>query len=449
VVEETRAILRLLGVDERRLRVKWISASEGAAFASEIQAFVQFLKEFGENPLRDKRKRDFPLTIHPKSEGVEKRPLLLTEEQIEYCMECSNCTGACPVSRNNPRFSPKQIIKQTSMKLEEDLLQSREIWACLGCAQCNTRCPAIIDFSEINRYHRQQAREIGNLPEKSHHGILQIITRLQTHPIQQHRITWAEKSGNFSETGEYFYFVGCLPYFDVTFRYLNLSPLESAQSVLKLLNRIGIEPVISKDERCCGHDALWSGDEATFRKLAMWNLEVIQASGARTVLFSCPEGYATFKYDYPKYFGELPFKVVQMTEFLTRELIDTGLVWQPSSDGVVTYQDPCRLGRWAGIYEAPRQLLKLVPGTELIEMERNRENALCCGTTAWMECSRCSKAIQTERLLEAEQTEAKTLITACPKCQIHLTCAQSGEDISIKVKDIYTYLVQRLDWENT
>jgi Fe-S oxidoreductase len=66
-----------------------------------------------------------------------------------------------------------------------------------------------------------------------------------------------------------------------------------------------------------------------------------------------------------------------------------------------------------------------------------------------MECSRCSKAIQTERLLEAEQTEAKTLITACPKCQIHLTCAQSGEDISIKVKDIYTYLVQRLDWENT
>jgi len=101
---------------------------------------------------------------------------------------------------------------------------------------------------------------------------------------------------------------------------------KSAQSVLKLLNKIGIEPVISKDERCCGHDALWSGDETTFRKLAMWNLEVIQASGARTVLFSCPEGYSTFKYTYPKYFGELPFKVVQMTEFLTRELIDTGLV---------------------------------------------------------------------------------------------------------------------------
>jgi Fe-S oxidoreductase len=82
-------------------------------------------------------------------------------------------------------------------------------------------------------------------------------------------------------------------------------------------------------------------------------------------------------------------------------------------------------------------------------MERNRENALCCGTSAWMECSSCSKAIQTERMQEAIQTGAQTLITACPKCQIHFTCAQSGTDINLKVTDLYTYLNQRLSQTET
>ncbi|PQP33796.1 (Fe-S)-binding protein, partial [Desulfobacteraceae bacterium SEEP-SAG9] len=119
-------------------------------------------------------------------------------------------------------------------------------------------------------------------------------------------------AGAFQESGEYFYFVGCLPYFDVTFNYLDLAPLDTAKSILKLLNRMGIEPVISNDERCCGHDALWSGNETIFRELAERNIEVIKSSGAKTVLFSCPEGYVTFKNYYPKYFGELPFEVLHM-----------------------------------------------------------------------------------------------------------------------------------------
>jgi Fe-S oxidoreductase len=78
-------------------------------------------------------------------------------------------------------------------------------------------------------------------------------------------------------------------------------------------------------------------------------------------------------------------------------------------------------------------------------MERNREHALCCGTSAWMECSSYSKAIQSERLQEALQTGAQTLITACPKCQIHLLCAQPTTAVDLKIIDIYTYLKQCLD----
>jgi len=102
------------------------------------------------------------------------------------------------------------------------------------------------------------------------------------------------------------------------------------------------------------------------------------------------------------------------------------------------------LGRLAGVYEPPRQLLELLPETQLVEMERNRENALCCGTSAWMECASYSKAIQVERMQEAVQTGAQTLITACPKCQIHFSCAQSGTESDLKIIDLYTYLKRRL-----
>jgi Fe-S oxidoreductase len=425
--------------------VRWISASEGAEFAQEIREFNEILAQLGNNPLAEVRQWDPDQDPSGQIDiGTEEQPRL-TKEQVEYCMECSNCTGTCPVSRQNPAFVPKQIINRAAMGLEDDIVKSREVWACLGCAQCNTRCPALIDIAEFNRSYRQRAREAGNPPVESHHGIQQAISHIQRHPVKQSRTDWAQKTGKSREKGKYFYFVGCLPYFDTTFRYLGLSPLESAKNALILLNRLGIEPVISDDERCCGHDAMCSGDEETFRELALWNLEVIKSSGADTVLFGCPEGYATFHDYYPRYFGELPFEVIHLTEFLAREIPKAGLTFRSLNQDRVTFQDPCRLGRWSGIFDPPRQLLTFIPGLSLVEMERNRKNALCCGTSAWMECSSCSKSIQMERLMEAQQTEAKELITACPKCLIHLTCAQSGEDIDIHVKDIYTYLSERLE----
>ena len=333
------------------------------------------------------------------------------------------------------------------MDPEEGLLHSHEIWACLSCSLCSSRCPVEIDFPEFMRSYREKARKAGNLPQESHHGILQTVARIQQRDIQQDRVAWAREAGAFKEKGDYFYFVGCLPYFDVVFKYLELSPLDSARSVLSLLNRMGIEPVISNDERCCGHDALWSGDEQTFRKLAERNVEMIKASGAKTVLFSCAEGYNTFKLHYPKLLGDLPFETLHMTEFLERELPGKDLPFQPSSNGTITYHDPCRLGRGTGVYEQPREILKLVPETNLVEMPHNRENAICCGTSAWMECSNCSRTVRLERLHEAIKTGAKTLITACPKCQIHFTCAQRNAELDLKVEDLYAYIAGSLKEE--
>ena len=135
------------------------------------------------------------------------------------------------------------------------------------------------------------------------------------------------------------------------------------------------------------------------------------------------------------------FKNLQLRHKATPESI--GIEFE-EAEQVVTYHDPCRLGRLAGIYDAPRELLNAIPGIELREMERSRENGVCCGTTGWTNCSSCSKEIQMQRLAEAGNTGAGTVITACPKCQIHFRCTKSAFDLEIEVTDLYDLLADRI-----
>ena len=102
----------------------------------------------------------------------------LTEQQINYCMECGVCTGSCPVSYEWEHFSPRQMIRR-SLDKETPLSLTREVWACLTCARCSERCPVGIDFPEFIRSYRKEARDRDNPPRESHHGILQTISRLQ------------------------------------------------------------------------------------------------------------------------------------------------------------------------------------------------------------------------------------------------------------------------------
>ncbi len=370
----------------------------------------------------------------------------LSKLQIDYCMECGVCTGSCPVAMELTGFSPRQMIKRTMVEPEGDILNDKDLWACLSCSRCSDRCPVEIDFPEHIRSLRTKARQADNPPKLSHHGMFHTITSIQAQGVKQNRIQWAKEAANIKEDkGDYYYFSGCISYYDVAFQYLDLTMIESAKNNLRLLNKLGIEPVVSNDECCCGHDAFWSGDDTTVAALAEKNIATLKATGAKTVIFGCPEGYSMFKEAYADRFGPLPFEVIHITEFLARELPKSELTFKTGSKKTVTFQDPCRLGRRSGIYDAPRDLINLVPGVTLSEMEHNRENAVCCGTTAWMACSNCSKLMQIQRLKEAETAGAETIITACPKCQIHLTCAKQNTDHTIDIMDLASYLAINMD----
>ncbi len=366
-------------------------------------------------------------------------------ELIEYthtyfCLDCGVCTGSCPVARVFPDFSPRQIIERSLCGIEE--ISDETIWNCLTCAQCSVRCPANIDFPEFVRLIRDEAHAKGYSGVPAHNGMLQTIMAIQTKDVKQDRTWWAQE-GKTVDKGDVFYFVGCRPYFDVIFRDINAGSIKGAQNVLKILNACGIEPVVSNEERCCGHDALWNGDEETFKRLAQLNIDTIKASGAKQVVFACPEGYLTFKNFYPKYFGDLDFEPVHILDFIS-EKVKEGAIELEEFEASVTYHDPCRLGRLSQIFDAPRDLIKAIPGIKFVEMPRSRENAVCCGTSGWMNCSSCSKQIQVERLTEASDTGAETLITACPKCQIHFSCAKSAFDLDIEVIDLYDLLAEKI-----
>jgi heterodisulfide reductase subunit D len=366
---------------------------------------------------------------------------LINTTKTYYCLDCGVCTGSCPVSRIFPEFSPRQIIERALYDLEE--FSDHTIWNCLTCAQCSVRCPADINFPEFIRLIRNEAHCMGFDGVPAHNGMLQTIMSIQTKNVQQNRMAWIQ-DGKTQETGDIFYFVGCRPYFDVIFRDIHAGSIKGAQNVLKILNACGVAPVVSNNERCCGHDALWNGNEETFKQLARLNLDLIRSSGAKQVIFSCPEGYHTVKHIYPKYFGELDFEPVHILDFLADKLREGAIQLERSGEDTVTFHDPCRLGRLAGIYDAPRKILETIPGIELKEMPRSRENGICCGTSGWMNCSGCSKEVQLQRLKEAGDTGAGTLITACPKCQIHFRCAKAAFELDIEITDLYDLIADRL-----
>ena len=372
---------------------------------------------------------------------------IIQETKTYYCLECGKCSSVCPISKYNPAYSPRVMVENALLGFEDDLTYNRELFSCLTCYNCSLKCPSDVDYPLFMQKARAIASGAGQHGDCAHVGVLQSLMRLVSNPqTKQSWLEWLSDEYRTSEKGDTMFFVGCAPYFEPLFEDMGVRTLSIAEGSIKILNSLGIEPVVLGDEKCCGHDMLWTGDIETFKKLAEHNVAAIKEAGVKKIIFSCPEGYRTFKEDYPKYF-ELDWEVQHITEFLVEKI---EMLSFKEVKRKVTYQDPCRLGRHLGIYEQPRKLLESIPGVELVEMERNRDEALCCGTSAWTNCDSYSRQIRVDRLLEAKGTGADTLITCCPKCLTHFKCAmtnkgeEKGPDIEIEVMDLVELMVSAL-----
>ena len=442
----TEEVLDKLGIGRKRMRLEWISASEGQKFAGTMKEFTEQIRALGPNPLpkNPEKKKGNPGNIKAKMNQI------IEDTGAFDCVECGKCTTVCPVAKYNPNFAPRTVVLKASEGLVENVQTNRDVWTCVTCEQCNSMCPYKVDYSGFIRGMRNEAVEFDNVPVCSQGGLMQSVMRIQVaDALKQDRLDWVNKDLKIADKGDVFYFTGCVSYFDSIFKERNLNLSGIPQAAVKIMNKGGITPVVSNDEVCCGHDLNWTGDEANLRKLMKKNVDLIKASGAKKVVFSCPECLRTFNLDYQDILGDFDFEMMHISE-LAEELIEEGkLKFRPGSRKM-TFQDSCRLGRHLGIYDPPRTALKAAD-VQIAEMENTRDKAVCCGVSAWATGDEVSRKMQTERLKEAKRTGAECLVTGCYKCLIHLNCVLENktqvpkEQIEIPIKDLSVVLADALE----
>ena len=203
------------------------------------------------------------------------------------------------------------------------------------------------------------------------------------------------------------------------------------------------------DERCCGHDQLWGGEDAVFERLAEKNVALLHEAAPETIVTACPECALTLDREYRERFGVPAAEVRHIAQVIAEHREELDLNASPQT---VAFSDPCRLGRHRGLYDEPREALQAVPELEVRELARSRRRAVCCAGN-WQGCNQATKRIQTDLMNDAAKTGADTLVTACPKCLIHLTCAQRGQEEGVPdlaIRDLASVVagaLQRTDRE--
>ena len=373
----------------------------------------------------------------------------IRDSKVRLCLDCGKCTAVCPVAQYNGGFNPRLIIQKMLSGQSGSIDEA--VWYCLNCQMCYERCNYRVKFPEFITALRAESVNKGVQVQCSHGGMLQATMRMMAHRnIKQERLEWLPEDIVLTEQSDTRFFVGCAPYFDVIFEDLGVKTLDGVIGALRLLNKAGIPFNLLANERCCGRDLLLQGDKEGFLALARMNMDEFSRHGVKKIITYCPECYACLKLEYPRALpGNSGIEIVNLVELIAPLIKDKKLSLNGPT-GLVTYHDPCTLGRTFRLFDEPRQMLTGIPGVSLVEMEHNREKSLCCGANPWAFCGSVNRQIQGQRLAQAKATSAGLLVTACPKCQIHLQCSQKtdgSQTDQVEIRDLASLVAGALTQE--
>ena len=442
---ETRNILDLLGIGAERLQLGNFLPDQADDLLAYLDDFADRIRRIGHSPVigRTAHKND----LRPMATPEE----IVARHDVYACQDCGKCTSACSLALAGKPYSPREIANRIIAGRADDPEVRQAVNACLTCGVCYERCPSAVNFPEFIRSMRAyyQRRSLAEAP--THGGFFQSMMRTMTaEKLTPRRWRDLPQGIRTRSGGPVLFFGGCAPYFDIFFnKFLGVNTTRILEDSLRLLNFFDVEPQVLEDETCCGHDLLWTGDRDNFMRLAQRNAQAFAESGAAELITTCPECYRTLAHDYPAHGVQLPLTVTHMHEFLEHEIDKAAVGFKPLGRAV-TFQDSCRQSRFDGRAELPRKLLARMTGTPLVEMAESGRGAVCCGNSAWTGCDAYSKALQVARLTSARQTGSETMLTACPKCQIHLRCAMEdamrGEALQIETLDLVSAVAETIYW---
>ncbi len=377
------------------------------------------------------------------------------------CTECGRCTANCPANLTGKPLNPGEVVwhlrdilykeqprlvalakaKGSGAEGEgagdetaaeplpciDDVITHEVLWSCTSCNACVEICPVTIDqmgkIMQMRRYLALMESDTALTPEMAR----------ALNGMEQNSNPWglgAHTRGDWAkgleiptmaegpEDVEYLFYVGCAGSFDDNAKKVSVA-------LAKILQAAGVKfAILGEEEMCTGDSARRLGNEYLFDAMAQALVEVLNGYEVKKIVTACPHCYNTLKNEYPAYGGH--YEVIHHTELIERLLREGKIkLTQPASNGnaKVVYHDSCYLGRYNKIYQAPRNVIDMIPGASRIEAGRSLHRSFCCGAGGgrmWME-ETIGKLVNVERSEECVATGAGTVAVACPFCNVMLT----------------------------
>jgi len=381
--------------------------------------------------------------------------------EMEACASCRLCVDVCPAVAATKDGSLSALLRMKGLK---EILKSRKglfrkifgtkepsaeqlkefgtsVFRCSLCGNCQEVCPLGLHLKDLWLSLREELVRTGNFPSK----IEMIRDNLESsHNVfdedNDERADWVEDMRNppddafQKDKAEVVFFTGCVgAYFPLA--------QKIPMALAEIFEASGVDfTLLGKEEWCCGFPLVGAGLGEGLQTFVDHNLEAVRNKGAKKVVFTCPSCYQIWREAYPK-----EFELFHASEFLI-DLVTSGKVPLKEVDLTVTYHDPCDLGRGARVFDAPREVLRAIPGIKLVEMPHNRENCLCCGGGGNLEMidGDLSSAMAKQKVEEAVSTGAQAIITTCQQCVRTMTTYAKRNKVAIDVMDLSQLVRQAL-----
>ncbi|MDR3603900.1 MAG: (Fe-S)-binding protein [Syntrophaceae bacterium] len=404
--------------------------------------------------------------------------------QLDACTRCGECLKWCPVydqdSRENilprqkildflrivrsqqsilntiienklaPELAKKwirKIFRLQEISEDEVRLFALNLYECSTCGQCQVVCPANIDTVNLWENIRELMVSSGYGPLEPQKALAKSV-KSYDNPWQQPRqgrVKWArraKKENLISDlppdvrktSAKILLFLGCTAVYDSNIRQI-------AIDTVNMLKILGIDyGCLGENEKCCGSVLLRMGDPE-YERIASDNIKLLNSLSIETLVTSCSGCFKTIKQDYPQV-GKLKFEVLHTVEFLHRLIEQRKLKFDVPVEKVITYHDPCHLGRASGVFDEPRAVIRAIPGLELVEMPRHGPYSRCCGAGGGVKAGfpDLQNRMAQARIKEAEQTGAQELVSACPFCYAGLQVGIGALNSPLVMRDM-THLV--------
>lgn len=390
----------------------------------------------------------------PFQQGAEFLSHLVDGDPALGCMQCGVCSGSCPLG-TAMEFPPRQLILQTRSGNLDRVLSSPSLWMCVGCYTCSLRCPRDIELTDgLWPALRDRAMQEGIQPpaelQDAFQNIFKYGNSLGESPRK--RLRWAEDLdvplrdlSKEPSPVEVLWLVGDYP------SYYPRNQVVT-RAFARILTALGIRwGVLGNKEKAIGECDRMFGEEGLFETLVEYNKKLLDQHQFERLVTLDPHAFRALRQFYPRHDAEYP--VEHYVTFLAERLDQLRPLLTKPVTAKVTYHDNCCAGRRYECFDPPRQLLQAIPGVELVEMVRNRQNSLCCGGGGggmWLDghiVEHGGQRLSDDRIGQAADTGADTLAVSCPfeLSRFEDSAKVAGLEGRIQVRDVIELLAESMD----